>query len=71
MEQAKAKELPAVMRTNWASPMMAVAETFGMKQVMGPRVRIDRLTRRIEPTEEITNNLLDSEIEERVLFVVQ
>lgn len=71
LEEAKRKSLPIVMRTNWESPMMAVAETFGMEQIMGPRIEIDRFAKEIRATGEVVNEFLDSEIEERVLFIVR
>lgn len=62
-------QLPIVMRTNWQSPMAAVAERFGMKQIMGPKPRIDRINKRILLEGSIVSNFTDSEIEERILFL--
>lgn len=61
--------LPMVMRTNWQSPMAAVAEKFGMKQIMGPKPIIDRDNKRILLEGGVVSNFTDSEIEERVLFI--
>lgn len=63
--------LPIVMRTNWESPMVAVAQRFGMKQIMGQMIEIDRNKRTIVPKEGAVNGFKDSEIEKRVLFVLQ
>ncbi len=67
--EAIRKKLPIVMRTNWQSPMTAVAERFGMKQIMGLEPQIDRTAKQILPTGISVNNFADSEIEERILFV--
>lgn len=57
--------LPLVMRTNWQSPMVAVAAKYGMAQIMGPRsVARDG---QIYATGE-TINMKDPENVERVLF---
>lgn len=69
--RSKILNLPVILRTNWQSPMMAVAERFGMRQIMGPCVEIDRLDRSIRTTGNVVNDFSDSEIEERVLFVLQ
>lgn len=36
VEEAERLRLPLVMRTNWQSPMIAVAGKFGMEQILGP-----------------------------------
>ena len=59
------------MRTNWQSPMVAVARKFDMQQVMGPEVYIDNLSKTITQTGNIVNGIRDSEIGDRVLFVIQ
>lgn len=71
--EAKNKYLPLIMRTNWQSPMVSVAERFGMKQIMGPAAAIKRngKTTTTKKTRRIVNGFLDSEIEDRVLFMLQ
>lgn len=59
--------LPILMRTNFESPMMAVAERLGMTQIMGPEVAIDRTKGIIIPTSKVVNSL-DRRRPERVLF---
>lgn len=68
---AREKNLPMVQRTNCNSPMVAVANTFGFKQIMGPEVIVDRVARTITRTGQYVNGIRDKEIEERVLFVLQ
>jgi len=63
--------LPIVLRTNCESPMVAVAQRFGMTQVMGPIVEIDRINKNILTKNGAVNDFVDSEIEERVLFVLK
>lgn len=36
-QRSSRMKLPVVMRTNWESPMVAVANRFGMSQIMGPK----------------------------------
>lgn len=57
--------LPLVMRTNWQSPMVAVAQRFNMQQIMGPK-SVAR-NGEIYATGEIIN-MRDPENIERVLF---
>jgi len=57
--------LPLVMRTNWQSPMVAVAAKFGMDQIMGPK-SVAR-NGKVYATGE-TINMKDPENMERVLF---
>src|SRR3989344_3515203 len=71
VDQARNNNLPLVMRTNWQSPMVAVARKFDMQQVMGPEVYIDNLSKTITQTSNIVNGIRDSEIGDRVLFVIQ
>lgn len=56
VEQAAIQGLPLVMRTNFQSPMVRVAERFGMTQIMGP-----------SPAGPV--NFIDSENADRVMFV--
>lgn len=58
-------DLPLVMRTNWQSPMVAVARRYGMDQIMGPRSVVRN--GEIISTGEIIN-MKDPENVERVLF---
>ena len=71
LKEAREKNLPVIMRTNWQSPMIVVANNFGMIQIMGPHVEIDRNSRKITNTGQVVNNFMDSEIGERVLFVIR
>lgn len=71
LEFAKKLELPVIARTNCNSPMVAVAESFNLRQIMGPKMIVDRLNKKIIPTGIMVNNCQDAEIEERVLFMLQ
>jgi len=71
LDFAKSLKLPAIARTNCNSPMVAVAETFNLRQIMGPKMIIDRLNKKIIPTGIMVNNCQDTEIEERVLFMLK
>lgn len=71
LNDARRIKLPVVLRTNCASPMVAVAKRFGMTQIMGPCVNVDTINMKIIKTNEAVNNFTDSEIEERVLFMLQ
>lgn len=71
IQETKKMGLPLVMRTNWKSPMVAVAESFYMKQLIGPKAKVDRFRNVINLGGEIVNNFQDIEIEERVLFVLK
>jgi hypothetical protein len=71
IKEAQKTGLSIVLRTNYASPMVAVAERFGMTQIMGPRVEIDKTNMKILAGNESVINFTDSEIEERVLFMLQ
>lgn len=70
-KESKIMNLPVVMRTNWESPMVVVANRFGMTQFMGPKTMIDRISRKILRTRKTANDFLDTEIEQRVLFVLK
>ncbi len=67
-EQAGKLELPVVMRTNAKSPMVAVAQRFGMQQVLGPKVEVCRGCQRFNISNQAINGL-DFENRNRVLFV--
>lgn len=71
IKEGQKTKLPIVMRTNWESPMVAVAQRFQMRQIMGPMVEIDKARRTILPKKGAVNNFTDMEIEERVLFVLK
>ena len=60
--------LPVVMRTNWQSPMVAVARKFNMVQILGSIPLIDSMSKTIFNTG-LTINGLDLENRDRVLFV--
>lgn len=59
---------PNVYRTNYQSPMMAVANKLGFTQIMGPEVIIDRQSKTIIETGQ-TINFLDLENSQRTLFI--
>jgi len=74
LTEARLLGLPVVMRTNCESPMVFVANKLGMEQIMGPNLEIVRdetnnrgILRRIG----FVNNLCDTEIEDRILFMLQ
>lgn len=71
LDEARKTRLPIVLRATWASPMVAVAKRFGMTQIMGPCIEIDKINMKITTRNEVINNFTDSEIEERVLFMLQ
>lgn len=71
LREAEKTKLSIVMRTNWESPMVAVAQRFGMTQIMGPMMEIDKARKTIVPKKGAVNNFIDMEIEERVLFVLK
>lgn len=71
LKEANKTGLPTIMRTNWESPMVAVAQRFQMKHIMGPMIEIDKARKTIIPKKGAVNNFTDMEIEERVLFVLQ
>ncbi len=58
--------IPLVMRTNWQSPMVAVAQKFGMQQVLGPEVI--RQNGEIRKTGN-TRGAMDPENRDRVLYI--
>jgi hypothetical protein len=59
------------MRTNWESPMVFIANRFGMTQIMGPEVEINKIGKSIIKTDKTINNIIDTEIGERVLFLLK
>lgn len=67
LEVAEELGLPSLVRTRWDSPIVAAAQKFEFRQVMGPEVLVQN--REIVKTGPIVNGLLDSENPERVLFV--
>lgn len=70
IDTAKWSGLPLVMRTNVESPMTAVAQKFGMSQILGPIPIINREAGTIMAGSE-TIGSLDLENADRVLFVLQ
>jgi hypothetical protein len=66
IETAKFLGLPLLMRTNCQSPMVAVAQKFGMKQFFGPEMIYQNS--QIITTERIINGT-DLENPNRVLFI--
>lgn len=71
LQIAKDLGLPVVLRTNCESAMMATAESFSMRQIMGPISEIDREQKVIRRTNQYVGGVKDTEIEKRVLFVLQ
>ena len=69
-DSAKWSGLPLVMRTNVESPMTAVAQKFGMTQIMGPIPIINRDAGEIKAGNETVVGL-DLENANRVLFMLQ
>ncbi len=65
VQEAKAKDMSLVMRTNVKSPMVAVAKRFGMSQIMGPEVYT--FNNAVGTTGKIIG-FQDRENEDRVLF---
>ena len=73
LEIARKAELPVVIRTNRDSLICAVAETYGFRQIMGPRVKVDRTKgypELVSSFEDLINDYCDQHIEDRVLFVL-
>jgi len=66
---AAEKSLPAVQRTNAEGPMYRTSLKADMTQIMGPEVTVDTAARTFTRTGVIINDVTDSEIEPRVLFV--
>lgn len=62
-------ETNILMRTNMQSPMIAVGMSFGMEQLLGPRVSIDRTNRLILASSEAANGAWDEVNRDRVLFL--
>jgi len=65
-EYARKNKLPIVFRTNWASPMMRIAQRLEMKQIMGPRIQV--VDNQITKTNEISG-FLDRINPDRTLFI--
>lgn len=68
--EAQKLQLSILMRTNQESPMIAVAEKFGMTQILGPQVRVDRVARRFLISDQIVNGCQDLENSNRILFIL-
>jgi GNAT superfamily N-acetyltransferase len=71
LERAAELGLPAVQRTLSTGPMYRTSQRSGMIQVMGPEAIVDTAARRITPTGRVINDIADSELANRVLFVKQ
>lgn len=71
LQVPKELDLPVLVRTLCVSPIVVVAQKFGFEQIMGPIPEIDRELRTIRPTERLANDFGDSEIENRVLLMLQ
>lgn len=69
-KEAQKLQLNILMRTNQESPMIAVAEKFGMTQILGPIVKPDRLAKRFLVSDQAVNGCLDQENNSRVLFIL-
>lgn len=57
---------PVIFRTNWASPMMRIADRLRMTQIMGPKIEV--INNEITKTEEIAG-FIDGINPDRVLFI--
>lgn len=68
---AAEKAMPAVQRTSAEGPMYRTSQSSGMTQIMGPEVVVDTKKRTFTRTGRYVNNVVDTEIEPRVLFVKQ
>lgn len=66
VDEAQRLKLPLVMRTNWQSPMVAVAGKFNMEQILGPETFA--LSGAIYQTGKIKSSF-DPENRSRVLYV--
>lgn len=71
LEFAKKLNTPIVQRTNCESPMVAVCNKFGFVQIMGPNVEVDKIDRRIKRLPGFVNDICDTEIGDRVLFLLK
>lgn len=69
--QARNLGLGIVMRTNCQSPMVAVANRFGMKQVLGPKVELNPSREYVWFDSKNPVNSLDTENPNRVLFIMK
>lgn len=67
-EQGEKLKYPVVMRTNCCSPMVKIANNFEMKLVYGPITKVNTEKKEFVKTGDVIN-FLDTENEERVLFV--
>lgn len=63
--------LDPLMRTNWQSPMVAVAKRYGMEQVFGKAVQYDARVKRNLVTEVAVNGVMDPENADRVLYYIK
>lgn len=68
VQEAKAKDMSLVMRTNAKSPMVAVAKKFGMSQIMGPEVYT--FNNAVGTTDKVIG-FQDRENEDRILFLLK
>ena len=66
---AQSLGLPVVVRTNCESPIVAVANRYGFKQVMGPKSYVDKERKKIVVSDELAG-CKDAHNPERVLFVL-
>ncbi len=69
INKARSLNLPMIMRTNCFSTMVAVAQRFGMTQILGPVSLVDKENKQINLTENIVNGI-DTENLQRALFVL-
>lgn len=66
--QRRTLSLPAMLRTNMDSPMIAVSIKFGLRQVFGSQVLVDQINKRLITTGQLINGI-DQENQARTLFV--
>lgn len=68
-DQRRTLGLPAMLRTNMDSPMIAVSTRFGLEQAFGPQILVDQRNRKLISTGKLINGI-DQENQARTLFVL-
>jgi hypothetical protein len=68
LEVAANLGLPAVQRTSSNGPMYRTSRRF-MRQIMGPEAEADPVTSKLAPTGRVVGGYLDTENEQRTLFI--
>lgn len=70
LQLARSYGLPVVVRTNYESPIIAVTQKFGFRQIMGPRAFANKERTEIIVTDELVNGYRDEHNPSRVLLVL-